>query len=220
MIYIMAFSGQVAGQRSEDIIARHMPLWLAHRQNLIFVSPEDARYESPFQNVFVGKRGYGPGAGEQFKWILNDIAKNSPCGWGIIHEYDSFCLEPQLKPPPEGLWGNVNWIDDARFIAMRYATAPWVVTSRCAQMILEASVKWPDLGYWENDRLLCSWAALAGVPLLSFAESGFTRNTISVDDVRTIAWRKPFPKWIHGVKHAEVLTEIVNVWNQQTHKIV
>lgn len=204
MIYVMTYAGAI------ETTLRHLPLWQKHGEQIKFISPANARFTLPgHENIYWGDRGYGPGAGYQFQWILNDIAHHGP---GIIYEYDAFCLEPAKEPLPPGLWGNVNFIPDAKFIAMRYATAPWAIDSQSAATILEASKQYFDLGYWENDRVLCSWAQIAGVPLLSFQGNGYTRNTLFESDMADIAKIKPCPRWIHGVKTKPVLEMILKLY--------
>jgi hypothetical protein len=212
MVYVLTYDG------GSETTERHLPFWQAHNQEIVFVSPAEAPYNGSGTHIHVGPKGHGEGAAMQFRCILRHIAADPADEPSFIYEYDSFCLKLPKEPFCRGLWGNVRWQPNPVFLAMRYAMAPWVLDQRSALKILQASDEWYNLGnHWPHDRLISGWAMLANIPIFSFADQGFTDNVITPAEHRAaIANMHPMPVWFHGVKSAETLAMIKQLWDRKT----
>ena len=212
MVYVLAYSG------GAEAANRHLPFWKAHGQPIVFVSPAKLPYVGEGTNIHIGPSGHGEGAAIQFRYILQQIANSAPTDEpSFIYEYDSFCLSLPDKRFFRGLWGNARWQPNPTFLAMRYAMAPWVLDYLSAVKILQASDEWYNLGdHWPHDRLISGWAMQANIPIFSFADGGFTDNVITPETHRAaLANMHPMPVWFHGVKSAETLDMITQMWRAE-----
>lgn len=198
MIYVMCHGG------TEPVLERHLPLWQAHGQPIRLVCSTNNVIKGFQYNAYGEDGKLCPGIGKRFQYILHEIANTPSIEDSFIFEYDSFCLQPPKQSLKPGLWGIANCGGIVDHVAQRYVLAPWVVNMYTAQLILNSSQQWFDLGDdWCADRLLSGWAQLANVPALSFGIHGFARNDILHSDCIDILKRKVFPIWYHGVKTEE-----------------
>jgi len=200
---------------TEPIIERLTPFWALMGQPLIFVSPVDSRVKTPHVNVYIGGNGHHvPGSGERLDWILGTTVAG-PDQSCYIFEYDSFCIrKPEIKG--KGLYGITFKCGPYDILAQRYAIHPWILDRDSALKILVKARKYPFMGDWFMDRMMCGWAQLAGVPLIGTYGQAYGCREITEVKLKHIErlYETHRLNWFHGIKNAAIVDAILNLDKQ------
>lgn len=196
---------------------RHAKFWQHYDQKII-VSPEND--ELPWQEWPAWHRftcgnaeHNGRESWKRFQSIMSAL-KSTVWDWCVMHEYDSFCLDPKLPEHP-GFYG-VLWEnkESPKFMASRYANPPWTFDRESFVRMASIAETYP--GIYENgeaDRYWSALAQMASVPILAYDPPGFSRGTIDERSIKAL--RKAIHGGayaIHGVKSEWALRAVEEFW--------
>lgn len=200
---------------------RHEKFWQAHKVPLLVICPENDPVKSVHETCKVAEAGH---SGEQAARRLGDmlyLLAARPWDHCIIYEYDSFLLEPKL-PEPCGFYGIAFRNQEApKFMAPTYVNPPWYVDRKSFDGIVSKARSYPtvkELGY--ADRFLSALAFLAGVPILPFEPAGYSKGTLTFNDLPQLEMMIKHHKCyaFHGVKQEWVLRAIEQFWDERPWK--
>lgn len=196
---------------------RHLKYW---KGDVLVVSPTDDPVEFPDGDVI--KCGLAQHNGRE-SWkrfqIIISYLQNDTWDWCVMHEYDSFCLDPKLPEHP-GFYGNL-WEnrESPKYMAPRYANPPWTFDRESFLRMAAVAARYP--GIYENgeaDRYWSALAFIAGVPILPYDPPGFSRGLIDEKKKTIQALRKAIYAGayaIHGVKSKWALAAVEEFWDQR-----
>lgn len=204
---------------------RHFQYWDADGtgNGLIVISPENdpvlCTQGYRCETVWHGKAEHnGRESWKRFQRIIESL-KDRNWDWCVMHEYDSFCLDPKLPEHP-GFYGNL-WEnrESPKYMAPRYANPPWTFDHDSFDKMAAVAAKYP--GIYENgeaDRYWSALAFMANVPILPYDPPGFSRGLIDEKKKTIQALRKAIYAGayaIHGVKSKWALAAVEEFWDQR-----
>ena len=205
----------------EPTIARHLPYWRKHVDDVMFFCPNDKILHLPDGREVVAvipepASHHDATANRRFKRVLQMLlctAKNYDRF--IVHEYDSLHLGPPIFV--HGFLG-ANTFDcpypAEGFLAHVFTHPPLTMETDILVRLEAALSSLPDdceNGFW--DRMVGLACERSGISLHNFIlhDQGFSKNTIEPGDIpaasAAIVCRGA--TMIHGVKDANTLTRIL-----------
>ena len=192
---------------AQRIFDRHMAFWESHGAPILVICPENDTVKTRHTRYSSRKaQHHGPEAHLRNRSTLQ-ILSTIDSEFFLIFEYDSFCLNPTPNLQ-RGLSGVVfKDRDRARWMASRYATPPWMVDRLSLAAMESVAEEYPALteeGF--ADRYFSALADLNGIPILHHSPPGFSRTTITSQDLSLLKSAiESGSSMIHGVKDSWVL---------------
>jgi hypothetical protein len=191
---------------------RHLPLWEAHKHDIVVFCPEDDPVKTlhPTNPCFKAAH-HGEQAWLRRREILRCCGNDRLHDWFIFFEYDSFCLDPIIQFLP-GLRGNIGInYDPDRFMAQRYPVPPWTMDVNAVEVLWGTALYYPLLiEEGQHDRMIGAYAHFGNLPVFWHDPKGFGMNTILPEHYEGLkAVLKAGGTMIHGCKTEECLKFIM-----------
>lgn len=223
LVIVLAHKGTTSGtedigseyhQNIQDIYDRHLPYWEHHGWPIIVICPHGGAINTKHEVVLSGQcKHTGNDGWLRLRTVFTIIVKRR-FDYGTIHEYDSFCLEPNpiLRP---GIYANMlPSFHPERFMCYRYCGTPWTIDRDSASRMLKTMDHFPNLleeGF--HDRLIPALAKVAGVPLFSHNQKGYVNETFLESDRLELERRIKFHRacWLHGMKSDKTTDAVLSM---------
>lgn len=201
---------------AQDTFDRHVPLWEAHGAKIQVNSPENDPLDAyPNGYVRLGKSAHnGDDAYWRFRLTITYLA-TLPYDQFLIHEYDSFCLDPVIRPV-KGIQAVLCDNTEVRFREPKYCIPPIQMDLESVQRLArEASMDEGPICFGFFDRLLANWAARARIRLEAWQPTGIAISKIDVEHLKYV--RDAIMSGVsavHGVK-TEMILDLVLQWRKE-----
>lgn len=194
-----------------EIIARHLPVWRRHSDQVLLVFPEDSF--APFPDTLLLAHGPSQKFGRHCldrQRVGMQTAATFQADLYVFLEYDAVLFErPRLRT---GIQANTFPTHEPDFASDHFFHFPWIFDRESLRRFTaEATLEPFEKGF--VDRWLAAQADRMGLPWfdLTAAGEGFSRNTIQTPEEEAEAERvvQAGGYAIHGIKTAALLERLL-----------
>lgn len=194
-------------------VDRHMPYWLAHKVDLIFLCPNNSVIETTYPVLAMERSSHsGTHINRKFRrmlefWLTMDYERF------LFFEYDALLLSngTEILSLDRGkLHGNLFTSDQKEFKGHYFLHPPILVYRPVLEKLVAFAKTVPDETdrYW--DRWLGYVCEYGNIPFTGYGPLGFARNTINPEDIpAAVEARRNGSIFFHGVKSDSVLQALL-----------